>query len=255
MNNLLRAEWYKINRNKTFWTLIITMITLSTLLHVLIMTDWWFMSGTPFDRAGLSKLNALSVLIVPLFFNILVSTLAGFFIATEFTPHSVMKNQIISGNKRSHIFIAKYLVFTIGAFIVTIAIPFVAAVGVYVLVGEGDLFTVSNLIYLGRAYSLFTIHFFSFTGIVFLIAIVTEDSGKTILYTLILSIVMFAIEKFVTNSLVKAIYDHTFFYHFNEAFQYTMTSSEIIKSILIGLISFVVIILFGTFMFQRKEIK
>lgn len=255
MTNLIKTELFKLQRNKTFWVLIVTITGLSALLHFLVMIEWWQLSGTEFDKAGLSELNALSVLILPLLFNLIASSLAGFYISTEFSQGSVIKNQMISGNKRTHIFMAKYLIFSLGAFIVTILIPLLTGVILVILFGHGDLLNLSNLMYIGRAYSLFTLQFLCFTAIVLLIAIVTEDSGKTILFTLLLSIAMFIIEKFVPSSFIKMLYENTFFYQFSKVFKATMTNGEILKSILVGVVSFTIITLLGIFIFKRKEIK
>lgn len=255
MSNLVKAELYKLRRNKTFLVLMFGIIGLSTLFHFLIVTDWWFMTGTPFELANLSELNALIFFTVPLFFNFFVSTLAGFFIATEFSQNSIIKNQLISGNKRAQIFISKYFVFTVGALITTIIIPLVSAIIVVNIVGLNDVFTTSNLLYLGKSYGLFMIHFFSFTAIVLLFAIITEDSGKTILFTLLLSAGMFTIEKLVTNEFVITIYENTLFYQISVAFKYSMTNGEILKSIVIGIISFIFFMLLGIFMFHKKEVK
>src|SRR5690625_1467608 len=194
MSNLLRAEMYKLRRNKTFWVLIFTMIVFSSFAHYLIVSDWWFMSGTPFDHAGLSELNALSVFMTPLYFNFVVSTLAGFYISVEFSQNSVIKNQIISGHKRKNIFLAKYVIFSVGAFIVTVLIPFVTALMIVMIMEGGALFAYDPLLYLLRAYGIFTIAFFSFTALVFVIAILTEESGKTILFTFLISAIMFVVE-------------------------------------------------------------
>ncbi|MBS4191252.1 ABC transporter permease [Bacillus sp. FJAT-49705] len=255
MTNLIRAELYKLSRNKTFWVLITSLTGFSALLHLLIILDWWQLSGTEFDKAQLSDLNALSTFTIPLFFNIIVSTLAGFYISTEFSQSGVIKNQMMSGNKRANIFMAKYLVFSLGAFIVTILIPLITAFILIIFFGQGDTLSPTNLMYLARAYGLFTLQFLSFTGIVLLIAIVTEDSGKTILFPLLLSIVMFAIEKLITVPFIKMMYENTIFYQFSEAFKYTLTSGEMIKSIFIGVISLIIIIFLGIFMVNRKEIK
>lgn len=255
MSNLMKAELFKLRRNKTFIVLMLFIFGLSTLLHSLIVTEWWYMTGTPFELANLNELNALIFFTVPLFFNFIVSTLAGFFIATEFTQNNAIKNEMISGNKRSQIFIAKYCVFTVGAQITTIVLPLVSAIVVVKLVGTNDVLSAESLIYLGKSYSLFTIHFLSFTAIVLLFAIWTEDSGRTILFTLVLSIAMFLVEKFVTNEFVKTIYEHTFFYQFTESFKYTMTDGEIVKSIVIGVVSFILIMLFGIVTFHKKEVK
>lgn len=255
MSNLIRAELYKLQRNKTFWVLIGTITGLSVLLHFLVLIDWWQLSGTEFDQAGLSELNALSVMILPLLFNLIVSSLAGFYISTEFSQGSVIKNQMISGNKRTRIFMAKYLVFSLGSFIVAILIPLLTGLIMVILFGHGDLLNLSNLMYLGRAFGLFTLQLFCFTGIVLLIAIVTEDSGKTILFTLLLSIVMFIIEKFVPSASIKVLYENTFFYQFSQVFKANVTNGEILKSILIGVISLMIILLFSIHIFKRKEIK
>src|SRR5699024_12523548 len=90
---------------------------------------------------------------------------------------------------------------------------------------------------------------------ILLIAIVTEDSGKTILFTLLLTIVMFAIEKLITVPFIEMLYEHTFFYQFSEAFKVSLTSGDIIKTILIGVVSLIVIILCGIIIINRKEIK
>lgn len=255
MTNLIRAEIFKLHRNKTFWVLILSIMGISLLLHFLRIIDWWQMGGTAFDSAGLSELNALSVFTIPLLFNLIVSTLAAFYISTEFSPSGVIKNQVISGNKKPHIFMAKFLVFSLGSILITIVIPLLAAMIMIFLLGQTDIFNLSNLMYLGRAFSLFTLQFLSFTAIVLWIAIATEDSGKTIIFTLLLSVIMFAIENLVTQPFINMLYEYTFFYQFSEVFQYTMTGNEIIQSILTGVISLMVILFCGIFSFNRKEIK
>src|SRR5690625_1024934 len=103
MSNQLKAEWFKLLRNKTFWVLVFTVTGLSALLHYLVITDWWQIYDTAFDKAGLSELNAMTIFIVPLYFNLLVSTLAGFFISNEFSQTSVIKNQIIRYRKSTRL--------------------------------------------------------------------------------------------------------------------------------------------------------
>jgi len=255
MTNLIWAELFKLQRNQTFWVLILSIIGISALLHFLRISDWWQMSGTAFDSAGLSELNALAAFTQPLLFNLIVSTLASFYISTEFSPSRVIKNQVISGNKKSHIFMAKFLVFSFGSVIVTIVIPLITAIIMVLLFGQGDILNFSNLMYLGRAFSLYTLQFLCFTAVVLWIAIATEDSGKTIIFTLLLSVIMFAIEQLVSQPVIKMVYESTFFYQFSEVFKYTMTNDEIIHSILIGAISLIIILLCGIFAFNRKEIK
>lgn len=255
MNNLLRAETYKLKRNKTFWVLLITMIGLSSFLHYLIVSDWWFMSGTPFDQAGLSELNALSVFMTPLYFNFVVSTLAGYYISVEFSQTRVIKNQIISGNKRSHIFMSKYILFSLAAYIVTVFIPVLTALLMVLFIKGGTVITSKSLTYLFSSYGIFTIGFFCFTALVFIIAILTEDSGKTILFTFLISVVMFIIDLLATKPWIQAFYEHTFYFHFKAAFQHRLATGEIWTLIVIGFGSLLLMLLLGMYMFNKKEIK
>lgn len=255
MTNLIRTELYKLQRNKTFWVLTGMITGISALLHYLIIIGWWQMEGTAFDSAGLSELNALSTFTVPLFFNLIVSTLAGFFISTEFSQSGVIKNQIISGNKRSHIFMAKFLVFSIGSFIVTILIPLVTAIILVILFGHGDILNSSNIMYVGRVFSLFTLQFLGYTAIMIVIAIITDDSGKTIIFSILFTIVMFAIEKLPRSTFINMMYEHSIFGQFSEVFKISMTNGEIVKSILIGVTTIIIITLCGVFIFKRKELK
>src|SRR5690606_14361265 len=141
------------------------------LLHFLVITGWWQLSGTPFDRAGLSELNGISTFTMPLFFNLFISTLAGFFLSIDFSYSSVIKNQIISGSKRSHIFLSKYFVFTIGSIVITILIPILTGLIEILLFGHGEILTISSMLYLGRSFGLFALQFLGYTAIIILFAI------------------------------------------------------------------------------------
>lgn len=253
MNNLIRAEFYKLERNPAFWALVFSVTGLSTLLHFLILTEWWYMSGTPFYQAGLVELNGLSPFITPLFFNLLVGTLAAYSIATEFSRNGVIRNQIMSGNQRNHIFLSKFTVFSLGSFFIVIVIPMVTALILATFFGNEHLLTVSQALFIARSYGLFFLHFLCFTGMVLFIAILSEDSGRTILFTLLLSVVMFAIEKLVTTPFIKFLYEQTFFYQMSNAFNHSLSSGEITKSIVVGIVSLLIILGCGMFMFKKKE--
>lgn len=255
MTNLLKAETYKLQRNKAYWVIFGIVGGISILMHLLILTDWWMISGTPFDSAGLSELNALSAFIVPLFFNLIVSSLAGFFISKEFSNSGVIRNQIISGNKRSHIFLAKYLVFSVGSITVTILIPLLTAIMLGFLFGQGEIFDADHFLYLGRAFGLFTLQFLGFTAIITLLAIITNDSGKTIIFSILFTIVMFVLEQFAAFSSIGMVFEYTIFQQFGEVFNYTMTNAEIIKASFIGIGTIIVILICSIIIFNKKEIK
>lgn len=255
MINQIKAEWFKLQRNKAFWILLLTVMGFSALVHYLVIIEWWQMYNTTFEYAGLSELNAMAFFTVPLFFNLIVSTLAGFFISNEFSQSNVIKNQIISGSKRSHIFLSKYVIFTLGCMVITILIPLIIALIEVILLGHGDILKFPSILYIGRAFGLFILHFLSYTGIILFLAIITEDSGKTIILSILFTIVMFAIDTFPKSPFINALYEYSIFHQFSEVFKFSMTSGEILKSILIAIVTLIIVILCGVIVFNKKEIK
>ncbi len=251
----MKAELYKLQRNSTFWVLILTVTGLSALLHYLIITGWWQMSGTVFDGAGLSELNALSAFTVPLFFNLIISPLAAFYIAIEFSQTGVIKNQVMSGKKRSQIYLSKLLVLTLGSIVVTVLLPVVVGIVEALLVGQVDILNQVSIVYLLRAYLLFTLQFLGYVAILLLIAVIVGDSGKTIIFSILLTIIMFAIEKLPKAPIIAMLYENSIFHQFSAVFKQSMTDGEIMQSILIALISFIFITFCGILLFNKKEIK
>ncbi|PTH50260.1 ABC transporter permease, partial [Staphylococcus arlettae] len=121
--------------------------------------------------------------------------------------------------------------------------------------GHGEIFSPSRISYLCLAFILFTFQFLSFTAIVSLIAILTEDSGKTILFTLVIAILMLAVEKLSSGTFVELLYQQTVFSQFNVAFKYNISSDEVLHSIVIGGIWGIILLLLNIFTLKHKEIK
>lgn len=255
MNNLLKVEWYKLQRNKSFWVITLTVSALSVLFHCLIITEWWMMSGTPFDAAGLGELNGLGVFTVPFIFNLIVASLAGFFISAEFSNNGMIRTQMMSGHNRTKIYLAKYLIFSCGSLMITVLIPLITALVIVSAFGYTEIWSMENLQFLGRAYSLFTIQFLGYTAIIMLLSIITEESGKTILFSILLNIVMIGMQQFPSGSIVGVIYNYSIFQQFSDVFTSMIPGREQIKAIVIGLWTIFVITVCGMFLFNRKEIK
>ncbi|GGA78583.1 ABC transporter permease [Ornithinibacillus halotolerans] len=255
MNNLMRSEIFKLQRNRTFWVTLVSVTGLSVLLHYLILIDWWQITGTTYDSAGIGELNALTMFSVPMFFNLIISPLAAFFISIEFSQSGVIKNQLISGHKRFKIYLTKFIVLSLGSIVLAVLIPVMTGLILIVLTGNGDTLSDSNLIYLGKSYGLFILQLLGYIAILLVLAIITEDSGKTIIFSILFTILMFAIEKFQSLPIINLIYENSIFRQFNEVFNANMTSVDMIKSIIIGAVSLIILVLCGILVFNKKEIK
>ncbi|MBF0754567.1 ABC transporter permease [Jeotgalicoccus halotolerans] len=254
MSNLLQAEIFKLKHNKSFWVLLIISAALSSLMHYLVVSEWWMLTNTPFEAAGIPEMNALSMFILPLFFNLMIGTLAAFYISTEFGSTGVIKNQIISGKHRSLIYFAKYVVYTAAAVILTVIIP-VGSGLILKLIISGSIFNGDHLIYLLTSFGLFTLQLAGYTAIITLIAIMTGDSGKTIIFSIALTLIMFVIDQIPMSDLISKLYNYSIFHQFGTVMNPEMTAGDIVTAVSTGVISTVVMLLIGMYVFGKKEIK
>ena len=216
MLNMIQAEMFKLRLNKSFWVILLTSLVLSAVMHYLAITEWWQVYNTPFDAAGLSEMNGLSMFMAPLFFNLMIGTLAAFYISTDFGPSGVIKNQIISGKNRKLIYFAKYIVYSAAAVVIAVLIPAVTGIILNIIMGNGGIFTFETITYLLGAYSLFSLQLLGYTAIISLLAIITEDSGKTIIFSILFTIVMYIVEKMPKSGIIERIYEYSIFQQFNQ---------------------------------------
>lgn len=84
MINLIKAELFKLKRNHTFWVLIGVVAFVYALANYLVIIDWWQMNNTVFLNVGLKEYNAMEMMKLPLVFNLIISTFAGFFINADY---------------------------------------------------------------------------------------------------------------------------------------------------------------------------
>lgn len=256
MVNLIRAELFKLKRNHTFLVLIGVIAAFYGLANYLVIIDWWNMNNTGFTNVGLKEFNALEMMKMPIIFNLGISTLAGFFINCEYTNGTV-KNQVLSGNKRSNIYLSKLIVFSLGVVVISVILPVVTAILEIILLGHSEIYTHSTVTYLIRSFSLYTIIIIAYSAIIMFIASLTRESGKTIIITIFMTFILLIIEELlvIKYEIIRVIYENSIFYQIYQAFNPAITTNEITKLIFISIITLCIITYFGIRIFKRKEIK
>lgn len=253
MINLLRAELFKLGKNKVFWTLTIIATVVFALLHYLITIGWWKLNNR-FVDVGLEMFSSLAVATAPFYFMLFLSTLAGFFVANDFTI-GVVKNIVISGNRRSHIFLAKLMIFTLGSVIIAFVCPLIVTFGGK-LVGFGDMTDPSALGYLARAVGLFLIHLMAFVVLLMLIALLVEDSGKTVIISIVIALLISIADVMrPLPGFVETLYQYSIFHHLLDSFRIRMAHSDVIQSLLVGLSTILIGVFCGNLVFKRKDVK
>ncbi|MGE6362762.1 ABC transporter permease [Bacillus paramycoides] len=273
MSNLIKADLFKLTRNKTFWVLImiITAIALGLTLCIFMaskgilnlnldggfsmaQTEAEQSNGQNFKTSGLETFimtmgGEFSIIIL------LISVLAGFFISQEYST-GVIKNIVAGGNSRGKIFCSKLIVYSIGVVIISLVYPIITTISTTLMFGFGELPSTSPFIYILRSSFLTIINFIAIGSIIMLFAIIVEESGKTIgisIGFIIFINVFFGLGQNI--EVIKVIYEYSVFYQILEASNPIMTNIEVIKSLLIGVVTFIIVTYFGVFVFGKKDIK
>lgn len=97
----------------------------------------------------------------------------------------------------------------------------------------------------------------AYSSIVMLIASLAKESGKTIIITVMGTIILYIIEMGFVHKyeIVRIIYQNSIFYQIYEAFRPVITFNEIGKNLLISVSTFIIMAYCGTMIFRRLEIK
>lgn len=254
MINLFRAELFKLRKNRMFWTLTIIATIVFALLHYLVTVGWWQLSNS-FDKVGLELFSSLAIAVVPIYFILFLSTLAGFFVANDFTI-GVVKNIVMSGNRRSHIFLTKLLALMLGSVILTMVCPLLVIIGGKLLFGFGELTDTAALGYFARSMGLFLLHLMGFVALLMLIALLVEDSGKTIIISIVIALLISVADVMrPLPGFAETLYQYSIFHHLTDSWSFTLTPSDVKQSLLVALCSLLFLIFCGNTVFQRKEMK
>src|SRR5690625_516883 len=143
MTNLLKAEHFKLIRSRVFWVLVSILVALSFLLVFLVFLDE---NGTLEKMEGVkitAEVSEQATEFLPssgvrffieavhapdLFITVLlISILGSFLIATE-SSTGVMKNIVSIGYRRSKIYLAKTIVFSLGSVVLILLLTLLLGV-------------------------------------------------------------------------------------------------------------------------------
>src|SRR5699024_4600480 len=102
---------------------------------------------------------------------------------------------------------------------------------------------------------LFILQYAGYTALITLLAVFTEDSGKTIIFSVLFTLLMFVIEKVPVFNIVEIIYDYSIFQQFNLVVAPRMSAVMMAEAVIVGVVTIVVVVVAGCLTFGRKEIK
>lgn len=253
MHNLLKAEWFKLRKNRAFWTLLVLLSVLSLIYPLLYYFDRQTNGEPQFTGAEflLSFIGSNSYLI-----KLGTALLAGFFIAQEYAT-GVMKTIVSSGIRRERLYLAKTAIFAFGAGMLSIAFPVVSTLTATLLSGFGEWPAEAGALYGVRVLLLTMLYTAAYAAIAALVATLFTDSGKTIAF----SLVFFIGIEFVLSSLgskvamVQSFYEWSVFKFVGEIGQVAIASEDWLAIWLVPSVSAVLSVVLGMIVFRKKDIK
>lgn len=249
MNNLVRSELFKLSKDRSFWSLVVILIAAAVSYPMLVYFALNIESVSIkelYAAVALEGANTYIVKFVP-------CILAGFFISSEYSM-GTMKSIGASGNSRIHIYFAKLMGFAFGAVIISLTFPIVMPTVGTLFYGFNDM---PGVAYIVQTIGLTILYALAFASIMALAAITFTDSGKTIgfliLFFSLFDTILYTLgQKFI---LIETIYHHSVFRLLLDISKFNLGNEELLKLLLVPIITFVAFGLIGSFVFQRKEIK
>jgi len=249
MGNLMRTEWYKLKKDRSF-RFLTWMLLAAAVLFPLIEFDNGA-AGLPavkdYYRESILGPHANIVKLIP-------SILAGFFITSEYSM-GTMKSIVSSGKSRLQVYSAKLIVFSIGAVIISLLLPIVMTGASAVYFGFDSM---PRITYYFQTIGLIILYAAAFASIMAIFSILFTDSGKTIGFLLMFFIFadwplqMLAakvpvFEPILNHSVFKLIYDISIVD--------SLKRGDMVFLVVIPILTFLLFWVIGVFIFQRKEIK
>jgi len=246
MNNLIKAEWFKLRKDRSFWTL----VWILTAISLLYIVDSIYDGNVQLDLLYASEMLGVNFQ----FMRLVPCILAGFFISGEYAA-GTMKSIVSSGNSRMQVYAAKLIVFTVGAAILSILPLLLMTGGVGIYVGFADL---PDAGFFFETIGLTLLYAAAFGSIMTVFATLFTESGKSIGFSLLffmffdellhlLSSKFSFLEPVWNNSVFKLQYDIA-----NVA---ALDGGQWTRLLAVPIITFAVFAAIGVSIFQRKEIK
>ncbi|MEH6936474.1 ABC transporter permease [Bacillus sp. JJ664] len=249
MGNLMKTEWYKLKKDRSFLTLSLILISFSVLYPLTMQSNEAVskLSLNEFFLYQVLSINSDIVKLIPCIF-------AGFFITSEYS-NGTMKSIVSSGNSRLRIYFAKLIMFSIGSIFIMLILPIFMTTSVNIFF---DFNGATDWIFILKAFGVVSLYAAAFASIMAIIATIFTDSGKTIGLLIMFFALVNSILDFISSKItsLKTIIDHTVFMLYPKIFKLDqLDHTEFTTLILIPILTYIVLGILGSFIFRKKEIK
>ncbi|MBP2110377.1 ABC transporter permease [Paenibacillus silagei] len=253
MYNLIRAELFKLRKDRSFHVLVLIIAALSLAYPLLYYIDNKSGGKPQFTGAEfLIKFVASNGYII----KFSIAALAGFFIASEYTT-GVMKTVASSGNDRGRLYAAKLIGFSAGAMMISLIFPLVSLAEVSMLSGFGQLPEGVDAFFLPRVLRFTLLYTAAYAAIGALFTAMFTESGKTIsflmVFFLMINTILGGLGEYIP--VFTTVYDYSVFKLLGDIGKTRIDGGDVPALLLVPLLTIVVSGLLGVLVFRKKEIK
>ncbi|MCP3739382.1 ABC transporter permease [Rossellomorea sp. BNER] len=254
MGNLVKTEWYKLKKDRSFWVLTLLLLAFAILYPLDQLRSPGAISTLPSEndyyRGAVLSINSQIVWILP-------AILAGFFIASEYSM-GTMKSIASSGNSRIRMYFAKLIVFSVGSITILLILP-IFMMGASALYLGFD--AMPEWTFYFQTIGLIALYAAAFASIMAFFSTIFNDSGKAIgflfLFLLLSPSLLEAVggkvsflEPMITRSIFisqGSISGIDQIGHWN--------GDDVLTFLVVPILTFLIFGILGSFIFWKKEIK
>lgn len=247
MNNLLKAELYKLRRSRSLLYLTILLIITNTfgIITNHLLKNYVILGQYAIFQSGTS-VNAMWF-----------GAFAGFFIASEFQNGGI-RNALALGNDRAKVLFSKIFSMVICIAVLLFVIVFIQTTGNSILSGFGEMSLVEYAVFFIKNFIHINIFHLSYAGFFTLFAIISRKPGLTIIFSFCYETLILVLGGFFENFKGKNLKP---LLHFFPQYYYTKIENNLgneqffLNGYLICLLYFVVPIFVSVAIFRRMDIK
>lgn len=250
MLNLLRSDFYRLFRSKSYYICMLVSAFLVALGIIVVYLNNKMDTTTKVALPngidhGLSAITGN----IPMFLGIII----GIYVTAEFT-HGTMKNVVSKGFSKIKIYLSKYITMLAAAYIFLLFTWMIATIGATIFSGE---FGAIN----GKYIAIIGIELLLYAGLIallLLVAMVVKNLGGVIainlIYILLVDQLFFLLLQLIVKNKIKfteySILNNILFYSNN-----TAVGSDYLRSAIIAVAVFVVATALGIFAFKKSDVK
>ncbi|MFL0252458.1 ABC transporter permease [Clostridium neuense] len=246
MLNLLKCEFYKLKRSKSFYVLIVLGI-IDGIVGIIL---------APSLRNDCGKKGMIGMFGGEEFLGqIIFLGIFTIYITNEFKS-GYTKNIISYGHKRRDVVLSKSIVFSTAAIIISLILPITVTVIETVMNGYGEIFNFKAFAFILRVTLIMMISYVVMASIAVLISFIFRNiiAPMAIFYLLDMAN-RFASAFSLRSNDVKYLYEKTIFYIPNIAISNVISISQMVQVVFHGLVVIAFSILLSIYIFNKADIK